>query len=545
MRALRQRVRLRTRLRRAGARLRRTVPGQGLPAWSDRPLRVVREDGYEQVEAESSGALRRPLTGSARSVRVVVQDWHPPYPGWSGRLGQLPGILHQEVALPPGGHGRAAVTVTLAEAQPLSRVVAAVHPVLEPVRSAPPESAPPDRVTADAAGANPRGRRYYGPKLPAGELGFAPEGDWQVVRVPDGTLVVAGRRGEPLDDRQRAVLAELAVVSWDPSVEPHRAAGAPSPAAGTSPELLVDRPAAAQVLAQLAMTGVVVHAPAASLVAARPGYLSARDLLAPELGTILGEPLPGGDPLDWELRSVRQRREALRQHAAGLTTPAVSALLVTKRPDLARDTVAALAAQTYPTLEIVVCPHGVPAPDGLREAAGGRPVEVVPVPAERNLGEALRTATGAASGALITKVDDDDRYGPEHVWDLVLAHHYSAASVVGKGADFVYLAADDLTVRRRMGSEFYTDVVAGGTLTLRPGDLVTAGGWPAVPRHVDRVLLDRVLTTGGLVYRTHPFGFVYTRHEDGHTWQQERDYFLRDAQRRWHGPPPYGQFTPG
>ena len=38
-----------------------------------------------------------------------------------------------------------------------------------------------------------------------------------------------------------------------------------------------------------------------------------------------------------------------------------------------------------------------------------------------------------------TKVDDDDRYGPEHIWDLVLARQFSGATVVGKGAEFVYL----------------------------------------------------------------------------------------------------------
>ena len=45
-------------------------------------------------------------------------------------------------------------------------------------------------------------------------------------------------------------------------------------------------------------------------------------------------------------------------------------------------------------------------------------------------------ATRVAQGTLLTKVDDDDLYGPEHVWDLVLARCYSGAAVVGKGAEF-------------------------------------------------------------------------------------------------------------
>jgi len=159
-----------------------------------------------------------------------------------------------------------------------------------------------------------------------------------------------------------------------------------------------------------------------------------------------------------------------------------------------------------------------------------------------NLGEALAEVTRRARGSLITKVDDDDRYGPEHIWDLVLARSYSGATVAGKGAEFVYLQSRDLTVRRYMGSEHYTDVVAGGAMLLSRGDLEDVGGWRPVPRSVDRALLDRVLHAGGLVYRTHGFGFIYTRHEHGHTWDPGVDYFLQDPRAAWRGLPSYEEF---
>jgi hypothetical protein len=370
------------------------------------------------------------------------------------------------------------------------------------------------RVTVAAGAASPRGRQRYGSRQPTGRLTLHTDSaggvGWRITRTADGVTVVAGRVGEPLDDRQLAVLAQLGAVTWD------------------------DRPGAAagQVLAQLAATGVVLHAPAPP-----------RELIAPELAELIRAPLParGADPMAWEIRSVRQRRAALRHHGAGLAAPpAVSALLVTKRPQLVAGAVAALAAQTYPNLEIVVGMHGAEPPAGLD--AAGRPFRVVPVPAERCLGEALAEAAAAATGELVTKVDDDDHYGPEHVWDLVLARHHSGATVVGKGSEFVYLEPKDLTVRRRMGAEFFTDTVAGGTITLARHDLASAGGWPPVPRWVDRALLDRVIAAGGQVYRTHPIGFVYTRHGDGHTWDTDLAYFLRDPVRKWRGLPPYDEF---
>jgi hypothetical protein len=362
-----------------------------------------------------------------------------------------------------------------------------------------------------AAAASPQGRQRYGRRRPAGRLHLDDHG-WEITRVPDGATLVAGRVGEPIDRRRAAALAELGTVSCEVTAAPP--------------------PVRAQLLAQLAVTGVILHAPDPPA-----------GLLAPELTGLLREPLPPGtaDPMAWEVRSVRQRRAALRHHGAGLARPpAVSALLVTKRPQLLAGAVAALRAQTYPELEIVVGLHGVAPPPELPPGT-----TVVPISAERCLGEALAEATGAAAGELLTKVDDDDRYGPEHIWDLVLARHYTGATVVGKGAEFVYLEPKELTVRRRMGAELFTDTVAGGTITLSREDLAGLGGWPAVPRSVDRALLDRVVAAGGTVYRTHPLGFVYTRHGDGHTWDAGLEYFLRDPVRKWRGRPPYDEFGPG
>lgn len=373
-------------------------------------------------------------------------------------------------------------------------------------------------VLVTPAAASPRGRRRHGPPLPLAEL-VLPEGDeqWQVRRSGDSVTVVAGRVGAALDSRQSAVLAQLAAVTW---------AGA----ASAPPERL------ARVLVPLAMTGVVLHARQPP-----PG-------VAAELAEVIAAPLPArdADAMEWELRSVQQRRLAIREHTAGLARtrpPTVSALLVTKRPQLVAHAVAVLAGQTYPELEIVVAVHGSPAPSDL--SAGDRPLRIVEVPASQVLGEALAAATGAATGELVTKVDDDDRYGPEHIWDLVLARHYSNATVVGKGAEFVYLEPDEMTVRRRMAAEAETDTVAGGTIALTRAELAASGGWPAVPHSVDRALLDQIIAGGGSVYRTHPLGFIYTRHGAGHTWDPGLEYFKRDPLRTWPGLPAYAEFGTG
>jgi hypothetical protein len=124
-------------------------------------------------------------------------------------------------------------------------------------------------------------------------------------------------------------------------------------------------------------------------------------------------------------------------------------------------------------------------------------------------------------------MDDDDHYGPEHVWDLVLARQYSGAQIVGKALDWVYLESQDTTVfRPTYAAEKYADFVAGGTMLISRADLGAVGGWRPVPKSVDRALLDRVLADGGLVYRAHGLGYVYVRHSAGHTASVRDEHFL-------------------
>ena len=97
-------------------------------------------------------------------------------------------------------------------------------------------------------------------------------------------------------------------------------------------------------------------------------------------------------------------------------------------------------------------------------------------------------------------MDDDDLYGPDHVWDLVLAHEYSGAHLVGKGIENVYLREVDRTVKRQSGqAETYTNDLAGGTLLVARHDLARFGGWPRVPRAEDNLLIQAILDAGGRI----------------------------------------------
>lgn len=295
----------------------------------------------------------------------------------------------------------------------------------------------------------------------------------------------------------------------------------------------------AGVLVRLAATGAAVY-----LADGGPGLDS---LIGNDLHALMTSGVREDDADERESRSIRTRRIALREHSfrsrarqlgeAALDdppeVPSVSILLATKRPHLLGWAVENVARQDYPRLQLVLSLHG----DGFEAAAVdglvGRlsiPSRVVRVGGSKPLGSVLNAAVKEANGTLLTKMDDDDLYGRDHIWDLVLAHEYSDAPLVGKALETVYFADRDQTVRRLRGQgEMYNRHVAGGTLLISRHDLDRVGGWQRVPSGVDVALAAGVLRAGGSVYRTHGAGYVMVRHGDAHTWNADDSEFLSRA----------------
>ena len=275
----------------------------------------------------------------------------------------------------------------------------------------------------------------------------------------------------------------------------------------------------------------------------------------PQLEPMLGTPLldlltteiRDADATTRELHSIRMRRLALKNHTFGHRfrqicgivmedppmIPSVSILLATNRPKFLKWAIANVKKQNYPRLELILALHGDhfnhPTIEH-RIAPLSCPVEVVRINGDHLFPVVLNAATAAANGELVTKMDDDDLYDEHHVWDLVLAHEYSGAHLVGKGAEIVYLQRLDQTIERyRNQPETYSRNVAGGTLLIARDHLDAIGGWQGVPPKVDWTLIDNVIRAGGLVYRTHGTGYVLIRHGQRHSWNATDGYFLKGA----------------
>ncbi len=204
--------------------------------------------------------------------------------------------------------------------------------------------------------------------------------------------------------------------------------------------------------------------------------------------------------------------------------PSVSVVLPTNRPGQLAHVLATVGAQVRDGVELVLVHHGFDLDTAEVRAqakdAGVTDLTLVAADAALTLGTCMNLGVDAASGEIVTKMDDDNHYGVHYLLDLVRAFSWTDAVVIGKWAHYVHLESTGAVVLRFPEHEQrYVDLVQGGTLTVRRDDARRLR-FEDVPRAVDTTFLTKVRDAGGRVYAADRFNFVSVRRPDpsGHTW---------------------------
>jgi hypothetical protein len=232
-------------------------------------------------------------------------------------------------------------------------------------------------------------------------------------------------------------------------------------------------------------------------------------------------------------RSLAQVRSVMRGHARAFTSgelPSISVILSCQRATMLDRILEQVAAQDHPLVEIVLGCHGFPAPrrEQFSPAVQARLGPILEFPGDAVFGDVLAGLSAVASGDFLSKVDDDDWYGPSHLSDLYTAWVYSEAQLVGRKLALVHFEASDTLAVRSFFLEGYRWQVAGGASMIARHDLAAIGGWRSQVRAVDRGLYSRLEDAGGVNYACSGPGYVHTRHAEGHTWKVSDRYFLEN-----------------
>lgn len=342
-------------------------------------------------------------------------------------------------------------------------------------------------------------------------------------------------------------------ISWlDSLADPETRSAAPPPRALLLDDRLIqDRAVLVGAALKALFLGIPVAARASRVLEEAPGY----GLLHP-VRTAAGFESFIARCLDSSVRekeSVRLRREAMqrfsaaevvrrigREYAGVDLRPTVTITCSTKRPDSLRLIGENVRRQTHLYLDLVLVLHGSGfdslTDEAVRSVLGMEDVRILRKADDAIFGDCLNASLEFVDSLYFTKFDDDDWYGPEHIGDLLVAHEYSGADIVGKWAHEVYFSKERFALDWCLDrQEAFGEHLPGATILMETA-LIKKFRFDSVRKAIDTALFKRLETAGGRLYSTHRFNFTRVRHDD-HTFDRGIDYFFKYSSGKKEGEP--------
>lgn len=221
--------------------------------------------------------------------------------------------------------------------------------------------------------------------------------------------------------------------------------------------------------------------------------------------------------------------------------PQISAVVSTIRPQQLEHIFETIGKQRDVDVELILVAHKFKLnQDKIMDLAlnyGVSSYRILELGNDSSLGDCLNAAVSLASGDFVAKMDDDDLYGENYLFDQVAALRFSGASIVGKQAHFMYLGDSDATLLRFAEREHrFTNLVMGPTI-LGYAEVFKSIPFESRNRGEDTRFLQDVVESGRTVYSSDRFNFVQMRGEDGksHTWDLSDAELTATGSIQWFG----------
>lgn len=232
---------------------------------------------------------------------------------------------------------------------------------------------------------------------------------------------------------------------------------------------------------------------------------------------------------------------ALPHRGRPVQPESVSALVSTIRPHQLEHIFKTVGSQQGVDVELVLLTHGFK-PNRwkiwrLRRKYGVRQVTLLHEPRTVSLGSCLNLCVAAATGAVLTKMDDDDYYGPHYLRDQLNALMFSGADVVGKLAHYMYIESRNASVLRFNHLEHrFSHMVIGATIMAKKA---TFRRFPfeELGRGEDTAFMRAVSDSGGKIYASDRYNYFVQRSASGHTWTATDDQLLASGEVHFWGNP--------
>jgi len=213
--------------------------------------------------------------------------------------------------------------------------------------------------------------------------------------------------------------------------------------------------------------------------------------------------------------------------------PSIGVIASTRRPNNVVGLLNQIEKQSFPVEEIALLLHGASEQEYEKIKKDIKKYKSLNIILKRidssiMFGDVLNIGLDMLSTDLITKMDDDDFYLPNHILDLYTAHLHSCADFVGKWNNWVFIESENKTINWvPENSNQYVKHLPGATFLVKR-DILKNLRFGKVPRAIDSELYRRAEKRGAILYSTHRYNFVRKRGDD-HTYDAKSSSFKSRA----------------
>ncbi|MDF2546944.1 MAG: hypothetical protein K0R93_1842 [Anaerosolibacter sp.] len=191
--------------------------------------------------------------------------------------------------------------------------------------------------------------------------------------------------------------------------------------------------------------------------------------------------------------------------------------------------------QTYEDKELVVVlnKNDMDMERWLEKARNNPSITIYHIDENQTLGACLNFAISKARYDTISKMDDDDYYGPNYLLDLMNTFQYTKADIVGKHAYYIYFEESKaFALKFKDYENCYVNLIAGATLTFKKSVFSKIQFSTDRKAGCDSKFLIDCKQHGFKIYSSDRFNFCVCRRADikDHTYQIDEEEYLRKCQ---------------
>lgn len=224
---------------------------------------------------------------------------------------------------------------------------------------------------------------------------------------------------------------------------------------------------------------------------------------------------------------INKFREKLKQDSK----PGVSIIACTNKPNYIDNIFVNYERSNYPVKELllIINNNKISLKDCNLKATNFNNVKIFQLDETCTLGECLNYGVEKSKYDYISKMDDDDYYGPNYLEDTMNVFKYTDAKVTGKLTYFVYFEdKNTLGIMCNNWEYKYVLSVAGGTITAKK-DVFDRVKFGNVSFGEDKLFLEACHKLGYRIFSSNKYNYVLNRHKnlEEHTWKIHSEDFIK------------------